>query len=152
MLGERAKESLTGNFTRNRPTWRFLSGGDEFPVSFTCNSYELLDEDGWLSYTKRQIWGSWEAKLLDRGGQPLIWAVSHPFHRLVLMNFFPSFIFFKILFIYSWETQRKRQREKQALCREPDPGLDLRTPGSWPEPKSGAQTTEPLRCPVLMNF
>ena len=30
------------------------------------------------------------------------------------------------------ERQRHRQREKQAPCREPDAGLDLRTPGSGP--------------------
>ena len=30
------------------------------------------------------------------------------------------------------ETDRDRQREKQALCREPDVGLDLRPPGSGP--------------------
>ena len=39
------------------------------------------------------------------------------------------FIFFKILFIYERERQRHRQREKQAPCREPDVGLDSRTPG-----------------------
>ena len=37
-------------------------------------------------------------------------------------------VFFKILFIYSSETQkerqRNRQREKQAPCRDPDVGLD----------------------------
>ena len=57
------------------------------------------------------------------------------------------FLFFKILFIYSWETQRERQRhrqrEKQAACREPDVGLDPRTPGSHPE-------LSPLRCPMNM--
>ena len=37
------------------------------------------------------------------------------------------------------ERQRHRQREKQAPCREPDVGLDPRTPGSHPEPKAGAQ-------------
>ena len=37
---------------------------------------------------------------------------------------------FKILFIHSWETQRHRQREKQAPHREPDVGLDPGTPGS----------------------
>ena len=41
------------------------------------------------------------------------------------------YFFSKILFIYSWETHRERQRhrqkEKQAPCREPDVGLD---PGS----------------------
>ena len=35
--------------------------------------------------------------------------------------------------------QRHRQREKQALCREPDVGLDPRTPGSRPGPKAGAK-------------
>ena len=53
-----------------------------------------------------------------------------------------SFFFFKILFIYSWEIQRKkerqrhRQREKQAPCREPDVGLDPGSPGSRPGPKA----------------
>ena len=37
------------------------------------------------------------------------------------------------------ERQRHRQREKQALCREPDAGLDPGTPGSHPEPKGDAQ-------------
>ena len=54
------------------------------------------------------------------------------------------FIYFlKILFIYSRETQRQsqrhRQRDKQAPCREPNVGLDLRTPGSGPELKADAQ-------------
>ena len=35
--------------------------------------------------------------------------------------------------------ERHRQREKQAPCREPDVGLDPRTPGSCPGPKAGAQ-------------
>ena len=37
------------------------------------------------------------------------------------------------------EKQRHRQREKQAPCREPDVGLDPRTPGSGPVPKAGAK-------------
>ena len=37
------------------------------------------------------------------------------------------------------ERQRHRQREKWALCQEPDMGLDPRTPGSRPEPKVDAQ-------------
>ena len=51
--------------------------------------------------------------------------------------------FLKILFIYSWETQREkqghRQREKQAPCREPEAGLNPRTVGSCPKPKAAAQ-------------
>lgn len=34
---------------------------------------------------------------------------------------------------------RDRQREKQAPYREPNAGLDPRTPGSCPEPKTDAQ-------------
>ena len=38
------------------------------------------------------------------------------------------------------ERQRHKQREKQAPCGEPAVGLDLRTPGSHPEPAiQGAQ-------------
>ena len=59
----------------------------------------------------------------------------------------------KILFIYSQETQRgrqrHRQREKQAPCKEPDVGLDPRTLRSCPEPKAGAQ---PLSQPGAPQF
>ena len=52
------------------------------------------------------------------------------------------FLCLKILFIYSWETQRERQRhrqrEKQAPWGEPAVGLSPRTPGSQPEPKADA--------------
>ena len=51
--------------------------------------------------------------------------------------------FLKILFIYSWETekekQRHRPREMQTPCREPDAALNLRTWGSRPAPKADAQ-------------
>ena len=33
------------------------------------------------------------------------------------------------------------------LSREPDPRLDPRTPGSWPEPKADAQPTETPKRP-----
>ena len=54
-------------------------------------------------------------------------------------NFF--FFFLNILFIHERQRQRERQRhrqrekqrEKQAPCREPDVGVDPRTPG----PRSG---------------
>ena len=55
---------------------------------------------------------------------------------------FILFYFLKILFIYSQETHRKRQRhrhmEKQTPHREPDVGLDLWTPGSRHKPKADA--------------
>ena len=60
-------------------------------------------------------------------------------------------LFFKDLFIYSWETHRERQehrqREKQTSYWEPDVGLDSRTPGSLPEPKADAQPLEPPGVP-----
>ena len=37
------------------------------------------------------------------------------------------------------EAQRHRRREKQAPCREPDVGLDPRTPGLHSGPKAGAK-------------
>ena len=52
--------------------------------------------------------------------------------------FFVFVLFFKISFVYSWEThreeQRQRQGEKQAPQREPDVGLNPRILGSQPEP------------------
>ena len=59
------------------------------------------------------------------------------------MPYFFILIFYKD-FIYLFmrdterERQRHRQREKQAPCRKPDVGLDPRTPGSPPEPKTDA--------------
>ena len=46
---------------------------------------------------------------------------------------------FNILFIYSRETQRHRQREKQVPCQQPDVGLDPWTLGSRPRLKAGAK-------------
>ena len=61
---------------------------------------------------------------------------------LIRENFFILFYFIIFLkdFIYLFmrihreerERQRHRQREKQASCREPDVGLDPRSPGSGP--------------------
>ena len=42
--------------------------------------------------------------------------------------------FFDFIYLLETERQRHRQREKQAPRREPDVGLDPRTPGSHPEP------------------
>ena len=59
------------------------------------------------------------------------------------LSTFILFYFLKILFIHEIhrerERQRHRQREKQAPCREPDVGLNPRSPGSHPEPKADAQ-------------
>ena len=45
--------------------------------------------------------------------------------------------------------QRHRRREKQDPCREPDVGLDPRTPGSCPGPKAGAK---PLSHPGIPKW
>ena len=48
--------------------------------------------------------------------------------------------FFQRFYIFIHERQRERQRqEKQAPCKEPDMGLDPRSPGSRPEAKADAQ-------------
>ena len=47
------------------------------------------------------------------------------------------------------EGQRHRQREKQAPCREPDVGLDPRTPGSRPGLKAVAK---PLSHPGILSL
>ena len=47
------------------------------------------------------------------------------------------------------ERLRHRRREKQAPCRKPDVGLDLRTPGSRRGPKAGAK---PLSHPGIPDF
>ena len=49
------------------------------------------------------------------------------------------------------EGQRHRQREKQAPCREPDAGLEPRTPGSRPEPKADAQLLSHPGVPGLIS-
>ena len=48
--------------------------------------------------------------------------------------------------------QRHRQREKQAPFREPDVGLDPRTPGSHPEPKTDAQPLSYPGTPRRLEF
>ena len=60
----------------------------------------------------------------------------------------PAFIFLKKDFIYSWEIerQRHRQREKQVSCEEPDAGFNPETLGSCPELKVD---TQPLSHPDI---
>ena len=51
------------------------------------------------------------------------------------------------------ERQRHRQREeKPVLCREPDEGLDPRTPESGPEPNAEAQLLSHPGVPNCNNF
>ena len=77
------------------------------------------------------------------------WRDEEDAGELILVN---NLFFFKD-FIYSFmrdtERQRHRQREKQALCGEPDVGLDPRTLGSQPEPKSDAQPLTNPGTPVV---
>ena len=54
-----------------------------------------------------------------------------------------------ILFIYSWETHRERQREQQAPFGEPDVGLVSRILGSWPEHKTYAQPLSHAGAPLF---
>ena len=45
------------------------------------------------------------------------------------------------------ERQRQRHREKQAPCREPDVGLNPRSPGSCPGPKAVIKLLGHWNCP-----
>ena len=64
------------------------------------------------------------------------------------------FLFFFKFCSFIHERQRRgaeerlghRQREKQALCKDPDVGLDPGSPGSHPGPKAG---TKPLSHPGI---
>ena len=47
------------------------------------------------------------------------------------------------------DTERERQRQKQAPCREPDMGLDPRTPGSYPGLKADAKPLSHLNMRIL---
>ena len=49
------------------------------------------------------------------------------------------------------ERQRHRQREKQAPSREPDVGLNPKSPGSRPGPKEGTKLLGHPGIPIL-NF
>ena len=60
---------------------------------------------------------------------------------------FCFFFLLKILYIYSWETERETQREKQAPCWKPDVGLHPQTPGSLLGPKADAQPLAPPGIP-----
>ena len=75
----------------------------------------------------------------------------------VILSFFWRGHFFKRFYLFSsWETHRERQshrqRETQHPCREPDVGLDPRTPGimTWTEGRHS--TAEPPRCPCDTLF
>ena len=95
----------------------------------------------------------------------LIWSrlLTTPENGAHLVNFLSFFLFFSFflsffLFIYLFmrdtqrERQRHRQREKQTPCREPDVGLDPRTPGSCPESTGRCSTAEPPTCPSFLIF
>ena len=63
----------------------------------------------------------------------------------------PSVLFFFLifyLFIHESQRGRDRPREKQALCREPDAGLDPGTLGSRPGPKADAPPRSPRAPPT----
>ena len=58
---------------------------------------------------------------------------------IFIFSFFKDFVY-----LFMRDTQREREAEtqaegKQAPCREPDVGLDPRSPGSRPGPTAGAK-------------
>ena len=98
-------------------------------------------------------WARWHGpgimtRAKGRGFNPL----SHP--GTPKLCFFIFLFFFKD-FIYLFDRQRSqvgREAGKEAgslLSREPDVGLDPRTPRSWPEPKAEALTHWATQVPYL---
>ena len=64
-----------------------------------------------------------------------------------------QFLKIYIFYLFIHESHTERRREKQPSCREPDVGLDPRTPGPRPEPKvDRCSTTEPPRHPRGWSF
>ena len=61
---------------------------------------------------------------------------------------FKVFFFSKILFMYSWETHK--HREKQAPCREPDTGLHPGSPGSHPRLQAAPNRCTTGAAPLLV--
>ena len=113
--------------------------------------------------SKRQIAMNGRAVIGSASGAQLLTqfrlASSYHIYWVLFIHHFStssvmSLIFFKILFIYSRETQREREREAEtqaereagSLHREPDVGFDPGSPGSRPGPKAGAK---PLRHPGI---
>ena len=71
------------------------------------------------------------------------------FQKIFIYLFIHSFIH---SFMRGRERQRHRQREKQSPCREPDAGLNPRTPGSQPESKADTQPLSHPGVPLLLIF
>ena len=65
-------------------------------------------------------------------------------------------IYFKRFYLFMHEgytereRQRHRQREEQAPCREPDMGLNPRSPESHTGPKTGAKPLSHPGCPAVL--
>ena len=64
------------------------------------------------------------------------------FSFLVFCHIFSNgFLFERLIYLFTHETHRERQRHRQRIKGgwQPDVGLSPRTMGSWPEPKADAQ-------------
>ena len=63
-----------------------------------------------------------------------------------------SFFFFSLkylIYLIMRDTERQRQKEKEAPCKEPDVGLDPRTLGFYPKLKADSQL---LSLPGVLNL
>ena len=118
-----------------------------------------VEPESHLNHQLNRIWGSFcfsfllskerEVILEENWNRSLSQNSIAAWDSLLLLHvhlfFFLRFFFFKKIFIYLFmrdierQRQRHRQREKQAICGDPNMGLNLRTLGSFPEPKADAQ-------------
>ena len=102
-----------------------------------------------LQYISTKVWESDQNWNIDS----TIFTRCVSFCQLLNLSELKCYFFLRFyLFIHERHTkrQRHRQREKQAPCREPDTGLDPRSPGSRPGLKTGAKPSShpgiPIKC------
>ena len=124
--------------------------------------YQLYSFTSWILSFPPQNWqispgGKWPQMLCSTSRVLILSQILSWQFFIIMVELFGAFFllsFLKILFIYSWETQRDwqrpRQREKQAPWGKPGTGLDPKQdPGitTWAEDR--CSTTE-LKCPSLV--
>ena len=77
-------------------------------------------------------------------------------NKIKTKNCSKKYLFFLRFYLFIHERHKDRQRhrqwEKQAPCREPDGGLDPRTPGQDLSQRGRHSTTDPPKCSIVKSI